>query len=136
MFDFLMERSPAEEKLLNACWLHDEALVNSLLAHHPNLAAALPAAGRRHLAHAARNNDATAVRLMLAAGLPIDTFSQHHATPLHWAAFHGNVEMVRLLLPHRPALENADNEYKGEPLGWAALLRCVPLSSPVALGKP
>jgi hypothetical protein len=31
-FDLLMERSPADEKLLNACWLHDEAAVRSLLA--------------------------------------------------------------------------------------------------------
>jgi len=56
---------------------------------------------------------------MLAAGLPVDTFSQHHATPLHWAAWHGNVELVRLILLHHPPLEHADNEFKGTPLGWA-----------------
>ncbi|MBZ5580049.1 MAG: ankyrin repeat domain-containing protein [Acidobacteriia bacterium] len=119
LFDYLMGRSPAEEKLLNACWLHDEAMGNSLLAQNPDLAAALPAAGRRHVAHAARNNDTIAVRLMLAAGLPMDTFSQHHATPLHWAAFHGNLEMVRLLLARHPPIENADNDYKTTPLAWA-----------------
>jgi hypothetical protein len=118
-FDLLMERSPAEEKLLNLCWLHDEGMVSSLLAQRPNLASSLPAAGRRHVAHAARNNDTSAGRLMLAAGLPVDTFSQHHATPLHWAAWHGNVELVRLILRHHPPLENADNEFKGTPLGWA-----------------
>jgi hypothetical protein len=48
MFDLLMGRSPAEERLLNACWLHDEATVNSLLAQDSNLAAKLPIAGRRH----------------------------------------------------------------------------------------
>jgi hypothetical protein len=47
-----MERSPAEEKLLNACWLHDEALVNALLARRPDLAASLPPAGSRQIAHA------------------------------------------------------------------------------------
>jgi ankyrin repeat protein len=119
IFDLLMERSPAEEKLLNACWLHDEGMVSSILAQHPKLSTSLPTAGRRQLAHAARNNDTIAAGLMLAAGLPVDTFSQHHATPLHWAAWHGNAELVRLILLHHPPLENADNEFNGTPLGWA-----------------
>src|SRR5262249_47390660 len=102
MFDFLMERCPPEEKFLNACWLHDEALAASF-AEHP---AAPPPAGRRQLAHAARNTDTITVRLILAAGLPVDTFSQHHATPLHWASWHGNAELVRLILQRHPALEN------------------------------
>jgi hypothetical protein len=113
LFESLMDRCPADEKLLNACWLHDEALARSL-RNTP-----LPAPAQRHLAHAARNNDLRAVELMLAAGLPVDAFSQHHATALHWAAFHGNVEMIRLLLPHYRDVNNADNEYKSTPLGWA-----------------
>jgi hypothetical protein len=56
---------------------------------------------------------------MLLAGLPVDTFGQHHATPLHWAAWHGNAELVRLILRHGPPIENADNEFKGTPLKWA-----------------
>jgi hypothetical protein len=119
VFELLMARSPADEKLLNACWLHDEAVVNSLVAQDPKLASALSAASRRHVAHAARNNDTTAARLMIAAGLPVDTFSQHHATPLHWAAWHGNAELVQLILRQHPPLENADNDYKGTPLAWA-----------------
>jgi ankyrin repeat protein len=119
IFDLLMQRCPAEEKLLNACWLHDQAMVNELLAERPNLAAALPAAGRRHVAHAARNNDSIAVRLMVTAGLPVDTFSQHHASALHWAAFHGNAELARLFISHGAALENTENEYKGSPMNWA-----------------
>jgi len=120
LFDLLMARSPAEEKLLDACWLHDEKLVRSLLAKYPDLADALPPAGRRHVAHAARNNDTAAARLMLEAGLPVvGAFSQHHATALHWAAWHGNAELVHLLLLRNPPLENTDNEYNGTPLGWA-----------------
>jgi hypothetical protein len=119
VFDLLMERSPAEEKLLNACWLHDEALVNSLLAQQPALAASLRPAGRRQIAHAARNNNTIAARLMLAAGLPIDARGQHNATPLHWAAWHGNAELVRLLLQRHPPLENNDNDFGATPLGWA-----------------
>ena len=119
VFDLLMERSPAEEKLLNACWLHDEEMVNSLLAQNPNLSAALPPAGRRQLAHSVRNNDTTAARLMLTAGLPVDTFSQDHGTPLHWASWHGNAELVRLILTRHSDIENTDNDHKGTPLDWA-----------------
>ena len=119
VFDFLMERSPADEKLVNACWLHDEAMVKYLLAEHPNLASALPPSGRRQIAHAARNNDPIAASLMLTAGLPVDSFGQHHATPLHWAAWHGNAELVRQFLARGGSIENSDNDYKGTPLDWA-----------------
>lgn len=113
LFAFLLDRCPADEKLLNACWLGDEGLARSLRG------VALPEPARRHLAHAARNNNLRAVELMLEACLPIDAGSQHHATALHWAAFHGNVAMIRLLLPHHPDLNNTDNDFKSTPLGWA-----------------
>jgi hypothetical protein len=99
--------------------LHDEALVKSLVAAHPDLASALPDEGRRQLAHAARNNDSVAARLMLAAGLPVESFGQHHATPLHWAAWHGQAELVRQILAHGAAIENSDNDYRVTPLNWA-----------------
>jgi ankyrin repeat protein len=115
----LMERSPDEIKLVTACWLGDEAMMNSLLAAEPNLVARLHDADRRQLAHAARNNDLAAVRLMLAIGLPVNATSQHGATPLHWAAFHGNAEMVELILQKNPPLEKTDANFQGTPLNWA-----------------
>jgi ankyrin repeat protein len=118
-FDFLMERCPTDEKLLNACWLHDDAMVRSLLAQQPDLAAQLSPDGRRQLAHAVRNNDSSAARLMLEAGLPVDTYTQHHAMPLHWAAWHGNVELVRLILRRNPPLDDGSNDYKATPVKWA-----------------
>jgi ankyrin repeat protein len=118
-FDLLMERSPDDEKLLNACWLHDEEAVRSLLARQPDLTARLTPAGRRQLAHAARNNDTVAARLMIEANLPVDTHSQHHATPLHWAAWHGNAEVVRLILRRNPPLDDTSNDYQGTPADWA-----------------
>jgi ankyrin repeat protein len=111
----LMSRSPVDEKFLNACWLHDEERANSLRSQNSELVTTLSPAARRHVAHAARNSDTIAARLMLAAGLPVDTFSQHHATPLHWAAWHGNAELVGLILKRHPPLENVDNDYKSTP---------------------
>jgi ankyrin repeat protein len=90
-----------------------------LLAQHPALAARLTPAGRRQLAHAARNNDTAAARLMLESGLPVDTYTQHHATPLHWAAWHGNAELVRLILRRNPPLDDTSSEFQGTPVNWA-----------------
>lgn len=119
MVEFLMSRSPAGEKLLNACWLHDEALMRSLLSQDPNIAATLTPASQRQLAHAARNNDTDAARLMLEAGISVDTHGQHHATPLHWAAWHGNAELVGLILARGPSLDDRTNDYKGTAAEWA-----------------
>jgi len=119
IFQFLMERSPEEIKLITACWLGDEATINSLLATAMNLVARMRDADRRQLAHAARNNNLNAVRLMLAIGLPVEARSQHNATPLHWAAFHGNAEMIDLILRKNPALEVTDADFNATPMGWA-----------------
>ena len=119
VFQLLMERSPADVKLLAACWLGDEAGVKSLLAQHPQAVSRLMEAYRHEVALAARNNNAAAVRLMLAAGLPVDALGQHGATPLHWAAFHGNAEMARDILRHHPPLEAIDADFDLPPLGWA-----------------
>jgi len=115
----LMERSPAEVNLTAACWAGDEATVKSLLATNPGLARRLSAQQRRQVADAARNNDTAAVRLMLAAGLPVDALGQHRATPLHWASFHGNAEMAREVLRYNPPLELTDADFNATPLGWA-----------------
>jgi len=119
VFGLLMERSPADVKLIAACWAGDEATMQSLLKKNPRLVAGLSAAYQRHVAHAARNNNLPAVRVMLAAGLPVDALGPNRATPLHWAAFQGNAEMTREILRHDPPLELTDADFQGTPLGWA-----------------
>jgi ankyrin repeat protein len=119
VFRLLMERSPTDVKLIAACWTADETAVKTLLRESPEMAAGLSQAYQRQVAHAARNNNLAAVRLMLAAGLPVDALGQHRATPLHWAAFHGNEQMAREILRHNPPLEQIDGDFKSTPLGWA-----------------
>jgi ankyrin repeat protein len=106
-------------KLIAACWLNDEAMVRSLRTKHPNIADNLTDVDRRQVARAARNNETNAVRLLLESGLPADAGSQHQAMPLHWAAFHGNVGMAKLLLAQNPLLETKDADFHSTPLGWA-----------------
>ena len=55
---------------------------------------------------------------MLEAGWPVDQVGQHGATALHWAGWHGNVEMIRELLRHHPPLEATDRDFGGTPLSW------------------
>ena len=119
VFRLLMERSPEELELAQACELGDEATFKALLAAQPNLVQTLSVEERRKVANAAQNNNTAAVRLMLSVGWPCDVGGQHGGTPLHWAAFHGNAEMVEVILCYNPPLERVDNDFHSTPLGWA-----------------
>jgi ankyrin repeat protein len=117
--ELLMEHSPADVKLISACWANDESAVHRVLTQNPQLVAHLSEGYKRHVAHAARNNNLAAVRLMLASGLPIDARGQHQGTALHWAGFHGNLEMAEAILRYHPPLELKDADFDATPLGWA-----------------
>lgn len=112
LFEFLMRHSPEEVKLEQACDLGDEEMFRALLASRPNWIATLSDADRRRLTDAAQNNNTNAVRLMLAAGWPVDTKGEYDMTPLQWAAWHGNAEMVREILRYGPQLERNDNHHR------------------------
>jgi len=119
VFELLMQRSPPDVQFLASCWLGDEAKTKALLTQHPNLTTSVIRSSARELADAARNNNLKAVRLLLEAGFPPDTPGQHGATSLHWACFHGNTDMAKLILKNHPPLEKLDAEFKGTPVGWA-----------------
>jgi Ankyrin repeats (3 copies)/Ankyrin repeat len=119
VLQLLFEHSPTALKLIESCWLKDEVAVKALRKNYPDYSATLTDADRRQVADAARNNEAEAVRLLLESGLPIDSKGQHQATPLHWAAFHGNIAMAKIILRYGPPLEATDADFHGTPLGWA-----------------
>jgi ankyrin repeat protein len=119
VFHLLMERTPNDLKLALACELGDEDAFRALLATNPNLTGSLSDDDRRRLPGAAQNNNAKAVRLMLGAGWPVDTRGEYGMTPLQWAAWHGNAEMVREILRHHPQLELKDNAHGITALGAA-----------------
>ena len=119
IFQFLMRQSPADVKLEQACELGDEELFRTLLGSRPDMVQNLSDADRRRLTDAAQNNNTAAVRLMLGAGWPVDTKGEYNMTPLQWAAWHGNAEMVREILRYRPGLELRDNDHGITALGSA-----------------
>jgi len=113
-----MDRSPTDERLINACLLGDEPTVNALLENLPELMKVLSITDRRQISNAAEDNNTEAVRLMLKCGWPVD--GGQGPTPLHWAAWHGNTEMVRVILRHNPPLEVSNSATFGAPqMGWA-----------------
>jgi ankyrin repeat protein len=118
VLELLIERSPAEVKIINCCWMGDEEKLNQLLVQNPNWKEKLTEKELRNTADAARNNNLSAVQCMLKAGLPVDSRGQHGGTPLHWAAWHGNIEMTKEILKHNPPLEVLDRDFKAPPVGW------------------
>jgi len=115
VFRFLMQHSSLELQLTQACDVGEEALAMELAAKKPSLS---PEAERR-LISAAMRNDIKALRLMLSAGFAVDVQNDNAQTALHWAAFHGNSEMVRELLKHNAPLDVHEKEHDGTPLDWA-----------------
>ena len=105
-------------RVAEACLIEDEDRARTFLAAVPPLADSLSPDQRQLVAHAARNNQTRVVAMMLECGWPVDARGQHDATPLHWAGFHGNVEMAREILRFNPPLEATDGDFKGTPLGW------------------
>jgi len=119
VFRLLMERSPVELQLAQACDVGDEALAKEIVAKFPNVAKTLSPDAQRRIVSAAMRNDAQAVRLLLLSGWPPDVEGDKGQTPLHWAAWHGNAEMVRELLRHHAPLGARERDYGGTPLDWA-----------------
>ena len=119
ILQLLVDRSWDPVKVIDAILMSVEAAARALLSQKPRIADEFTAEDRRQAAHAARNNDTAAVRLFLECGLPVDGTSQHQGTPLHWAAFHGNLDMTHIILGCSPPLETKDRDFDGTPLNWA-----------------
>lgn len=118
-FRFLMEQTPDGLQLALACEWGDEGLIGLLLSRRPDLAAGLSEPEKKRLVSAAQKENIPAVRLMLRSGWPLDAWGNDGGTALHWAAFHGNIEMVSELLHYKPDLTLRDHRYHATALGWA-----------------
>jgi ankyrin repeat protein len=118
VLQLLFDRTSPVARVAEACLIEDQDRARAFRARVPSLAANLTPEQRQLIAHAARNNQTRAVALMLECGWPVDARGQHEGTPLHWAGFHGNVDMAREILRFDPPLEATDRDFKATPLGW------------------
>ena len=118
VLDLLLKRAGPLDRLLDALWCCDDARADAVLAANPQLAAHAPEKALRQVADAARNNNLAAASAMLRRGFPVTARSQHGATPLHWAAFHGNADMVEDVLRYNPPIDAQDHQFHGSAMGW------------------
>jgi ankyrin repeat protein len=119
VFRLLMQRSSLGLRFAIACEVGDQELAKNLLTKHPTVIEKQPPEAYRRIIGAALRNNTHAVKMMLDAGWPAHVMGAKDQTALHWAAFHGNVEMARSLLHHQAPLEAEEQQFKGTPLGWA-----------------
>jgi len=118
LLDFLLERTGPLDRLLDALWCGEDARADAVLAADPQLVARAPEKALRQVADAARNNNPAAVSAMLRCGFPVTALSQHGASPLHWAAFHGNADMMEVVLRCNPPIDAQDRQFHGTAMGW------------------
>jgi len=114
----LLRRAGPRDRLLDALWCGEEARAAAILAADPQLLAQVPESASRQLADAARNNDTATVKAMVRCGFPVTAKGQHGAMPLHWAAFHGNPEMMAEVLKCDPPIGAQDSQFQGTAMGW------------------
>jgi ankyrin repeat protein len=118
VLDLLLKRAGPLDRLLDGLWYGDYAGADAILAADTQLVVRAPDRALRQVADAARNNNLRAVRAMLRCGFPVTALSQHGATPLHWAAFHGNADMVEDVLRYNPLIDAQDRQFQGTAMGW------------------
>jgi ankyrin repeat protein len=126
MAAFLRERGadPAKltavDELLGACLAADEPRARALLAAEPALLERFGEEDHQAFALAAEEKREASVRLMLALGFDLSWEGSWGGTPLHHAAWHGDVPMTRLLLSLGAPVDVRDKQFGSSPIGWAA----------------
>ena len=118
MAERLLASASPVQRLLVACARGDRAAAEDVVASHPGLVASLGRDQMRIVADKARANDTPAVAVMLDLGFDSRVPGADSADALHWAAFHGNADVVRLLLRRDPPIGVKDTNHGGTPLDW------------------
>jgi ankyrin repeat protein len=120
----LLERAGATPRPLSpvdqlraACMRPDPTEARRLLADDPSLAVQLIDASPDLLASAVELHRIDAVRLLIDVGFDLNPTDRR--TPLHEAAFHGDLALVRALIDLGADPTIADPDHHSTPLGWA-----------------
>ena len=117
VLELLNERTPDDLRLIQACLTADRERVRALAEKSPDLLHGIAKANPEYVSEAAEDNNAEVVGVLLESGWPVEGGGR--ATPLHWACWHGNAELVRTILRFASPLEKRDADFNATPLGWA-----------------
>ena len=116
--ELLLRHASPEQRLVAACAKADRAAAEAVVASHPGVVAGLGPDQMRLIADKAYANDTAPVALMLDLGFDSRVIGPDNGDALHWGAFHGNAEMVRMLLRDDPPIGVKDRGHGGTPLDW------------------
>ncbi|SEO29939.1 ankyrin repeat domain-containing protein [Paenibacillus sp. OV219] len=105
------------DRLFGAYAEVNEGTVRSILERKPSLLASLSEQDRMMIIEYAELNKADTVKLMLESGFD-SSVRKEPGTALHFAAWHGNVETVQVLIEHGASMTEI-NAYGGTALGSA-----------------
>lgn len=114
----LLDHTTPTQRLLAACAKADGATAKGIVAAHPDLVRSLRPAQMRLIADKAQDSNIAAVALMLDLGFDQRVEGPDNGDALHWAAFHGNTEMLRVLLRRDAPVGARDSRYNATALGW------------------
>ena len=106
----------APKRFAGVCMSGDVDAARTAAAAEPGLVARVQEAMPHLLPNAAAGNRLNAVRTMLEVGFDP---AQPSRTALHEAAFHGHLEMAKLLLEKGASLSARDGYFAATPLQWA-----------------
>ena len=108
------------DRLLGACLAGDAETAHALVTVHPDLIASLDDDAARAIHLALHDERDAAVGLMLSLSWPLGVEGEWGGTPLHWAAWNGQVALVRQLLASGAPVNARDSRYGSSPIAWAA----------------
>jgi len=105
------------DELVASAMSGDRAAVERLLAAEPGLRERAIERCSDQLVRAAAQNRYDAVALLIELGFDVNARSR--TAPLHEAAMHGNLPVIKLLLDHGADPNIHDTGYDATPAGWA-----------------
>jgi len=106
----------ALDQFIGACANAKPEEFDRLLHARPDIAAA--PGNERLLPDLTMSRRTSAVRALLAAGVPVDARGEMGATALHWACWKGYADLVQLLLERGASMTIEDQQFQGTPPGW------------------
>ncbi len=108
------------DRLLGACARADEGEAHAIVRANTDIVSTLSAEDRQELGVAIGEHRDASVLLMLSLGWSLVDEGEWGGTPLHWAAWHGCVSLVRTLLARGAPINVRDSQYGSSPIAWAA----------------
>lgn len=108
------------DAVLHACVTGDIEGARRRLAAEPALRDELFASERHALVSAASSGSPGAARALTSLGFDLAEEGPWGGTALHWAAWHGRVEVVRELVAAGAPIDVRDKTYGCSPIAWAA----------------